>query len=161
MKNGFSLIELMIVILLLGIIAAVGIPRFLRSPITPAQDFIGRLNALTGEGVYAALRAGKVHRISFDLTGGKVEVQTASGTLVGKGITIPKAVRIDDVIINGKSQFVAGGGEKRSVYFLINPEGISQEVELRITDEKVRASNPAGGEYTFYLNPFTSVFRLK
>lgn len=161
MKKGFSLIELMVVILLLGIIAAMGIPRFLRSPQVPSQDFIGRLNTITGEGVYAAQLTNKVHRIFFDLLGGKVEVQTAAGALVHKGIAIPKNVRIEDVLINGKSQFTAGVGDKRSVYFLINPEGISQEVELIIIDEKVRANNPRGGEYTFYLNPFTSVFRLK
>ena len=160
MQKGFSLIELMVVILLLGIIATMGIPRFVRSTRNQTEDFIGRLNGLIGEGVYNAQLSAKVHKIFFDLIGRKVEVQTVAGALVQKGIEIPKAISFEDVKINGKSTFVAGGGEKKNFYFLIDPEGISQEVQLILIDEKVRAENTRGGEYTFYLNPFTSVFRL-
>ena len=56
-----------------------------------------------------------------------------------KGISIPDAVEIYDVLINGKSSFSAGGGPKWICYFLINPEGISQEVTLIIIDHSVQA----------------------
>lgn len=160
MRDGFTLIELMLVILLVGIIASIGVPRFLRSPATPAQDFIGSLNVLTSEAVSAALQTRKVQKVFFDLPGKKVEIRAVGGG-TGKTITIPDAVEIQDVIIDGQSQFSAGGGEKRTVYFLINPEGISQEVTMTLLDHKVRAGNPRGGLYDFYLNPFTAVFRLK
>ncbi len=161
MKRGFTLIELMVVILLIGIIAAMGIPRFLRSPISAAETFIGRLNLLISDGVEAAQKTGSVKRIFFNIGAKKVEVQSLTGRAVGKGIDIPQVVSVEDVIINGKSQFLAGGGEKRTVYFLINPEGISQEVRLILIDANIRARNPQGGEFEFYLNPFTSVFRVK
>ncbi len=161
MTRGFSLIELMIVILLLGFIAVMGLPRFLRSSRTPTEDFIGRLNVLTGEGVLLAEQTHKVYKIFFDLPAKKVEVRTVGNAVAGKGISIPDLVEIQDVVINGKSQFSAGGGEKRTVYYLINPDGITQEVTLSIIDHKVRANKSTGGQYDFYLNPFTAAFRLK
>lgn len=159
-KAGFTILELMIVILILGLIAAMGVPRFLRSGRTPTEDFIGRLNVLTQEAVQLCEQTHKPHRVFFDLLAKKVSVQTAVGAVVLKGIEIPDAVEIQDVLINGKSQFTTGS-EKRTVYFLINPDGISQEVVLILIDHKVRASNPARGLYSFYLNPFTSVFRVQ
>lgn len=160
-KRGFSLIELMVVILLIGIIATMGIPRFLRSPIPAAEVFISKLNVLINEAVEMAQKGGKPTRVFFNIGGRKVEAQDLRGKVFGKGIEIPSAVSIEDVMINGKSQFLAGGGEKRTVYFLIDPDGISQEVTLVLIDEKIRSGNRKGGEFAFYLNPFTSVFRLK
>lgn len=159
MGKGFSLIELMVVILLIGIIATVGIPRFLRSPVSATQTFIGRLNLLIGDGVEEAQKSGSATRIFFNIGAKKIEVQSVAGKAFGKGMTIPEGVSIEDVVINGKSQFLAAGGEKRTVYFLINPEGISQEVRMIIIDGKIRSRNRSGGEFEFYLNPFTSVFR--
>ena len=51
MQRGFTLIEIVVVILLIGIITAMGLPRFLRSGQTPTEEFIGRLNNLVGDGV--------------------------------------------------------------------------------------------------------------
>lgn len=161
MRHGFSLIELMVVIVLIGIITAMGLPRFLRPGRPPSEQFMGRLNVLMSEAVDSSEQTHKVHKVLFNLPAKKVEIQTLSGHTVGKGIAIPDAVEIRDVVINGKSSFMEGGGEKRTVYILINPEGISQEVMLTLIDHKIRASNPRGGQYTWYLNPFTSVFRLQ
>ena len=161
MKPGFSLIELMIVILLLGLIAAMGIPRFLRSSRPPTQDFIGRLNVLVRDGVQLAEKKRKVYKIFFDLPSKKVDIRGVTGADASGSIAIPDAVEVSDVLIEGKSQFAAGGGEKRTVYFLINPDGITQDVTLSLIDHTVRSHNPAGGQYDYTLNPFTATFRFK
>ncbi len=149
----------MIVLLLIGIIAAVGIPRFLRSPRSATEQFIGSLNVLIGEGVESAQKTHATQRILFNLMNKKVEVQNAAGRVVGKTISIPRDITVSDVIIDGKSQFGLTG-DKRTFYFLINPEGLSQEVRLVLIDEGLRARSKTGGYYEFYLNPFTSSFRL-
>ena len=141
MEHGFTLIEIVVVILLIGIITAMGLPRFLRSRRTPTEEFVGRLNNLVGDGVETALRTGTVQRIFFNFDAKTVELQSATGTAKGKPITIDPAIELTDILINRKSQFGLGAN-KRTVYFLINPEGISQEVTLVLTDHTVRARNP-------------------
>ena len=160
MQHGFTIIEIMVVIFLIGIITAMGLPRFLRSRRSPTEEFIGRLNTLIGEGVETAQQTGTVQRIFFNFDAKTVELQSATGTPKGKPMSIDPSIELDDILINKKSPFV-GGATKRTVYFLINPEGISQEVVLFLIDHMARSKNPRGGNYEFYLNPFTSVFRVR
>ena len=155
--KGFSLIELMVVILLIGIVTAIGLPRFLRSPVSVSQDFIFRLNSLTAEAVEQAQKEGAPRRIFFNLPASLVEIQSAQGKRVGGTLTIPPTISLRDIAINGVSQFHQGSGEKRTCYFLINAEGLGQEV-LLILDEQT--SSGATKQYDFYLNPFTSLFRV-
>lgn len=148
------MIELVVVILLIGIITAIGLPRVLRAPIPVTQDFMHNLNTLISEARTQAQQEGEPRRIFFNLSGRTIEIQTAGGKKLRGSIEIPPTLDITDVVINGESQFQAGTG--KTVYFLLNPEGISQEVMLYIEEKK-------GGEtrsFEFYLNPFLSIFRV-
>jgi prepilin-type N-terminal cleavage/methylation domain-containing protein len=154
-KAGFTLIEIMLVVFIIGMLAAIGIPRFFRSGRIPAQDFIGHLNLFVTEAVEKARQTGQPCRIFFNLHAKKVEMQSAQGKKLGGSFSITSSLEFQDFVINGKSQF-ALSAEKATVYFLINAEGVSQEVTITIIDTTRRR-----GEYEFYLNPFTSIFRLR
>ena len=80
-QKGFTLIEIMLVILLLGIIASIGIPTFLRSGLTPTEEFIGRLNASVQDAVLLADEKHTVQKVFFDISGKKVDVQTTTGAV--------------------------------------------------------------------------------
>jgi prepilin-type N-terminal cleavage/methylation domain-containing protein len=153
-RRGFTIIELMVVILLIGIITAMGLPRFLRSPTPLAQDFTQRLNVLMTEAIGQAQKEGEPRRIFFNLASGMVEMQTQSGKRLAGTVEIPAPIEIIEVVINGENQFQRGGG--RTFYFLINAEGVCQEVLLSLEEKKLSATVL----YTFYLNPFSGVFRL-
>lgn len=155
-KAGFSLIELMIVILLIGIIASIGIPRFLRSPRTETEQFIARLNALVADGAQLAMQTTQSHKVFFNLLSKKVELQSVADNKVKRSMDIPDHLAMENFIINGKTQF-GEGGEKRTVYFLINNEGVSQDVVMVLAVDTKQGTR----SYEFYLNPFTGVFRLR
>ncbi len=158
LKKGFTLIEIMIVILIIGLISAFGIPRFLSSPVPVAQTFIHKLNMLVSDAVEQAQEKSEARKVFFDFTARSVEVQSIDGKKTGGLVSLPETIDVTDVIINGVSQFQIGGGRKRTVYFLINHEGISQEVQL-ILQEKLRSGRSVS--YEFYLHPFTNLFRVQ
>ena len=156
-KGGFTLIEIMIVLALIGIIAALGLPRVFRSPVPITQQFIGKLNSLITQAVEQTEQSGEPRRLFFNLTSRIVEIQTIEGKSAGGKLEIPSVIEVGDVVINGVSQFAIGSTTKSTFYFLINAEGISQEVQLllneRISSEKVRTTD-------FLLNPFSAFFRV-
>lgn len=150
----------MIVIMIIGLIAVIGVPRFIRQRRREVETFIARLNGAVSQAALEAQRRSEPLRVFFSISGKKVQVQTVAGKSTGVSLVLPDTVEISDVSINGKSQFAAGSGEKDFVYFLINQEGISQEVKLVVKDLSV-AGPTQNAQYEFYLNPFTSVFRLR
>ena len=154
--RGFSLIELMVVIVLIGIITAIGLPRFLRSPVPITQNFIHRLNTLVVDAAEQAQHKNEVRRVFFNFGPRIVEIQTGQGKRVAGQVNIPQQIEVSDVVINGVSQFQIGAGKKSTCYFLINAEGVSQEVLLILTEQ----TGSGLRTYEFYLNPFTSVFRV-
>lgn len=157
-KKGFTIIEIVIVILLIGIITAVGLPRFLRSPVPRAQDFIFRLNRLVMDASEQAQQQDEPRRVFFNLNQRVVTVQNITGKPTGGKLDFPPDLEVADVMINGVSQFQSGGGQKSTFYFLINAEGESQEVQLMITEQTKSGKSRT---YEFYLHPFTSLFRIQ
>lgn len=160
MKKGFTLIELMIVILIIGIITSLGLPRILRGSLTQTEQFISRLNSLVQDGVQLALSTHEPQKITFGLTAKQVELQSIPDNKVRRTLAIPAVVDIEDVTINGKPQFTSGG-QRQAFYFLINPDGVSQEVVMLVHDVAMEKRSQHSGRYEFYLNPFTGVFRLR
>lgn len=153
-RSGFTIIEIMVVIILIGIITTIGLPRFLHSRVPIAQSFMHQVNLLVTDAVAYAQKEGEPCRIFFNLGAQEVELQTAQGKRVGGSLEIPSVLQVTDVVINGESQFQAGSG--KTFYFLVNPEGMSQEVHLTLEEKKGSTTR----SYTFYLNPFLTSFRV-
>lgn len=153
--RGFTIIELMVVILLIGIITAIGIPRFLRQPVPVTQQFIHKLNTLVIQAVEQALESSEARRVFFNISASTVEIQDIAGKPLGGSLEIPDEIQVSDVIINNVSQF-AQGGVKRTFYFLINAEGVSQEVRLMLVEQAPQGPR----NFEFLLNPFTNIFRV-
>jgi prepilin-type N-terminal cleavage/methylation domain-containing protein len=142
MKSGFTLLEIVIVVGIIGLLLAAGLPRLFKLRVPAQQEFIARLNAFMQQGAQAALETSQVQTIRFNLARKVVE---RDNTQVQ--VTIPEALKIQDIIINGESQIDDRTVEVR-VY--ITPQGRTQNVKVLLSEQ--------GRTTTYSLNPFTVHF---
>lgn len=150
MKTGFSFIEIIIVIMIIGVMAAVITPSLFRRPISERDSFISKLNVITQLGSQSAIRADQPRKILIDLLGKKVNLEDLNSQ-IEKTIDIPKDIEITDVFINNKTVFNLDG-KRVSAFFLINSDGLTQEVSIELEDLQVNK------KYRLVLNPFTKQF---
>ena len=144
MRAGFTLIEIIIVVSIIGLLMAVGLPRIFNLRVPATQQFIARLNAFVQQGAQAALQTGTVQAIKFNLGARTVERDNSQ-----LRVSIPDDLKIQDIIINGEPQVTDRTVEVR-VY--INPQGHTQNVKLILTEREQH--------FTYILNPFTVQFAL-
>lgn len=159
MKHGFTIIELAIVIFIAGLLMTIGMPRLGGTRPKPGEQFIINLNALTQEGARAAQYQSKVQKIIFDFMAHKIEVWDIDGKRPKKFINMPDVLEFKDVLINQKSQF-GQGTTKHTVFFLINPQGITQDVKIFFVDRSIKSVGPNAGSYEIILNPITAKFNV-
>ncbi len=165
MKKAFTIIELLIVMLIIGLIMSVGIPRFTSMGTKEFDRFIARLNGITQEGAQKAQEFNVVYKILFNITGKKIEllpieIEDNKNNTKKREFDIPDFISIEDFLIDNKSQFTSGKGEKRSAYFLINPMGITQNVKIIFINNNLFSRDPKTGRYETILNPFTAEFKV-
>ena len=162
MKNqaGFTIIELVIVMLIIGLMLSIGLPKLRNSFSTEIKSFVVRLNSLTEQAAQQAQKHNIVYKVIFDFITKKVSMVPIINRqeYLKKDINIPESITIDDFLIDNKSQFIIGGGTKKSAYFLINPMGITQNVKIILIDNNLQKKNSSFGIYNIVLNPFTSHF---
>lgn len=164
-SDGFTLIEIVIVLVIIGIIGTLTVPRFFRKPLDVRKVFVARLNAATLAAWRGTAETQTVHRVLFDLLKGEVRVERASRTgplesyVTEQFVQAPATwgtVRFDldqslvirRVIIEGKDE----SSGNRECWFFVDPDEASQEVTVVVADEK------SGGDMTLVLNPFTKKF---
>lgn len=163
--EGFSLIEIVVVLLIIGIIATFGLPRLFQKTVDRRKVFSTRLNAVTQTAWRGAVETQTVHRVVFDIEKGEVRAERASraGALDSYVAEqyVPVApsrgmVRFDidpllvlrAIIIEGKDEST----DRTASWFFIDPDEASQEVTVTVADEK------SGGDMSLVLNPFTKMF---
>jgi len=158
-KQGFTIIELAIVIFIAGLLLTIGMPRFGSMNPQPGEQFVINLNALTQEGARAAQYLSKVQKIIFDFMAHKVELWDIDGKRAKKFVTMPDAIEIKDFLINQKSQF-GQGVRKDTAYFLVNSQGVTQDVKIALADHSIKSLDSNAGSYDIILNPITAKFNV-
>lgn len=168
-RAGFSFIELMVAMVLIGIMVAVVVPRLRRPGPQPEDEFAKKLNLLTQGAATQAQLTGAVERIVFDFKSSTVFIEQLQPEKEGQPqkfepvklgylktqIAIPEQIEIRNFYIKGKDEMVVGGGVSTpQIWFFITPEGLAQEVVINSINSDTQA------ERGLVLNPFTAQFTI-
>lgn len=155
---GFTLIEIAIVILIMGLILTVGLPNLINKNIKNYEQFISNLNKVTLDGILKAESTNKVYKILINLINKKIELflnSDKNNTSI-ESLSIPDSIEVIDFLIDNKSQFSSTTSERKLAYFLINSLGITQNCKILFKDNNLKNKN----EYEVMLNPIIGQFSL-
>lgn len=169
-RDGFSLIELVVVLLILGVVAVVLVPNFMGPGENQAREFSVRLNELTQVAWQNALLSHNVQRVMFDFNKRVV----SAGELTKKSdrpsqdvftpikivhvrtrLEIPEKIVFKNFFIDGKDELA--GEKKRDAWFFIMPDGTAQSVVMNFVR---RSDNEADEQVGLVLNPLNAQFSL-
>jgi prepilin-type N-terminal cleavage/methylation domain-containing protein len=176
-KNGFSLIELMIVVAIMGIMATIIVPYL--SPDNSEQErqeFVSKLNLFMTSVWYNSLTTGRVHRVVIDLQATQMFIEMQMDEKTGQGESKYELVQINynenffawnkeqfdfkDVYINDKNVMFADEGSSDKTWFYIVPDGLAQNVIFNFRDAKESKYLGEVSNYSLVLNPFSVQFKL-
>ncbi len=165
-KTGFTLIELVVVLVMLGLLITIAIPNFRRIPDRERKEFALHLNTLTSYALQRAIEQRKIHKVLFNVAQRKISLEqeirkTASGerefkpiksTYLRSTCTWSDRLIIKNFYIDkeDKTQLV---GKLSEVWFFVMPDGITQEVIINIVDKQDRSR-----EFSLEVNPFSGYF---
>jgi prepilin-type N-terminal cleavage/methylation domain-containing protein len=162
-RSGFTLIELIVAIAIIGVMATIFVPRLRSRPAQPLDQLVQKIQELTKLGYERAITTGKVHRIMFRFKeepsvqlemGG--DQRTSLGEMkffpIGAIGSLPTRVPWEERFVV-KNFYIKGFDEAaknlKDAFLYLLPEGLSQESVINIRDEQ------AGATRGMVLNPFT------
>ena len=176
-KSGFSLIELMIVVAIMGVMATIVVPYL--SPDNSEQErqeFVSKLNLFMTSAWYNSLTTGKIHRVVIDLQAAQMFIEIQADEKTGQSESKYELVQIDynenifawnreqfkfkDVYINDKNVMFADEGSSDKTWFYIVPDGLAQNVIFNFRDVKESKYLGEVSNYSLVLNPFSVQFKL-
>jgi prepilin-type N-terminal cleavage/methylation domain-containing protein len=109
-QKGFTFLELMIVIAIIGFLAAMAIPRFMRSSMRTKQS---EAKVILKQ-IYTMQMAYRQENDTYYPSDGSTVVTQPGGTITGLGVEIMPAARYSYSITGDHSTFVATAGSKGS-----------------------------------------------
>lgn len=170
-KSGFSLIELMIVLLIIGLVSAIIIPNFVRkNPTKERNNFINSLNGLLFFAWQQSVTKNTAYKINFDTDNNIVTLleghfDSTKNETVYKSIKvsyfmttvkIPDSIIIKKFIVEGFDEMKRfAGGKTTEIWFFVNNQGISQQISISLVSEE---KNKETKEYFYNINPFLVQF---
>jgi prepilin-type N-terminal cleavage/methylation domain-containing protein len=155
LSKGYTLIELTVVISLLGLIAALAIPRFQDAVLTDdlkstARRMVGMIRDLRNE----AVRTHKDHYLYLDLESNRFWTENTAMTdeereLVRKrASSLPRGVRIMDIWLRGEGKRSAG-----APYIPFSRKGYTPQSAIHIGSKD-------GRRFTLVLSPFLQKVKM-
>lgn len=171
-KPGFSLLEIVIVIALIGLLFAVGLPNLMgRKKLNERNEFFSELNTVMSEIWLRGLEKNVIHQVTFDLEHRKFVVKEKTENLDADKKPVfapiplyfahaqyqwPESFEIQQLFVQNKDELATGGISRttENVWFYIMPGGASQEVIVNIVDQE-SDSDLEGKPFSIVLNPFT------
>lgn len=142
-KVGFTLIEIIVALFIVGIMAAISIPKFLTRKPQNIGILVSNLNNITFSALSDALRTGKMQKVTLDFRNNKIFSEG------GESAEIPNVFEFVELTIAGNKEQLKG-----TAYFYVNSEGIAQEVEAKVINIKTNTS------FSLILNPFLARFKV-
>lgn len=170
-RRGFSLIELIVVLAIIGLALLVVMPRLGGPDENETRDFVGKLNALMQTAWQSAILSHTVHRVKFDLNGKTVSVDELSTMgarpsddkfkplkmkYVATSVAIPADIAFKNFFIDGKDELA--GDKKRDVWLYVMPDGSAQAIVANFvrTSDSDAGDEPVG----LVLNPLNAQFAV-
>lgn len=170
-KRGFTLIEVMVAVVIIGIMAAVTVPLLWPRPADKRKEFISQFNALVALGWYNAIITHKMHKITVDAIKkhisleiqrdepGKLQFEPVKGKYLASTMVLPEAYEIRGGSIEGKA-FGGVGKLVTDFYFYIASDGYAQDVIINFVDKKDILPSGQMRPFSLVLNPFSAQFTV-
>ena len=176
-KSGFSLIEIMVAIVIIGIVAAIVVPNLGKSKARQERDkFISELNALTGFALHNAVKTKKLHQVFFDFAEGKREIYLkiftqkdkygkdewapVTRSYVKNFVKMIDQLELKNFYVEGKDEVgKLSSGKGGNVYIYVS-DGICQNVVINYLDNNQEKSGRNKLPLGLVLNPFSAQFEV-
>ena len=146
-RQGFSLIEIVVVLLIIGIMLSIGIPMLNHRSVDVISDFSIKLNRIVSNGVIMANQSNASAKITIFIQDPK-KVELVIDNKLVEIFEVDSRIDFLGFTINGKDEI---GSDK--IWFFILPDGTTQEVMINLKNDNHKQS--------LILNPFIGQFKLK
>ncbi len=171
-SEGMTLIEIAVSLLIIGLMMAIAVPKFLKKPADNRRMFTADLNSILRSAVTGAQATNTFHRIKFDFKATQMvtlEKSSKSGMLkdflspryepvvpggmLKTSCKIPVELIFKQFFIEKKDE-IAGGGPTKEIWFPIDNNGNVQDVMIVLGEEDKEDVK------TLTVNPFSKRFEV-